>query len=131
MALFKIFRGAAGDLGAPGNPTAKTKSGFAYFTPDDGKFYIDISEGDTPIVGSSTINGANRICINAGGFMDNLILDCGTASEWTQIQMTYFDLGDSDLTDEPQDVFYDSGDSDLSDELEVILYDSGDSFYNI
>lgn len=131
MALFKIFKGPAQNLGAAGNPTELTRTGFAYFTPDDGRFYIDISDGDTPIIGSSTADGANRICINSGGFMNNLILDCGTASGWTQTTIVYFDLGDSDLTDELEVILYDSGDSDLSDELEVTLYDSGDSFYNI
>ena len=126
MALFKIFRGPSERL-----KDVKPTEGYAYFTPDDGKFYIDIKTAETSTIGNTSANGANRICINAGGFMDNLILDCGTASGWTQTTMTYFNLGDSNLTDEANALFYDSGDSDLSDELEVILYDSGDSFYNI
>lgn len=143
MALFKILRGHAKNLvgtEAQANNTEnkledlltrKTKNGWAYFTPDDGRFYIDVSEDEDPIVGSSITTGANRICINAGGFMDNLILDCGTASGWTQIQITYFDLGDSDLTDEEDAIFYDNGDSDLSDEKDVIFYDQGNSYYNV
>lgn len=128
MALFKIFKGSAQDLGAAGNPTELTRAGFAYFTPDDGRFYIDISDDDIPIVGTSTANGANRICINSGGFMNNLILDCGTASSWKQNQIIYFASGDSDLSDELNTLFFDNGDSNLSDEREVIFYDSGDSF---
>lgn len=127
MALFKIFKGPSERL-----KDVKPTEGYAYFTPDDGKFYIDIKTAETPMIGNTSANNTNRICINAGGFMDNLILDCGTASGWTtQTTIVYFNLGDSDLTDEANALFYDSGDSDLSDELEVILYDSGDSFYNI
>lgn len=128
MALFKILSGPSERL-----RDVKHTEGYAYFTPDDGKFYIDIKaekEGSV-VVGSTSANGANRICINDGGFMNNLILDCGTASGWTQTTIVYFDLGGSDLSDEANVILYDSGDSDLSDELEVILYDSGDSFYNI
>lgn len=126
MALFKIFRGPSERL-----KDVKPTEGYAYFTPDDGKFYIDIKTAETPTVGNTSANGANRICINANEFMNDLILDCGTASGWTQTTVVYFVSGDSDLTDEADALFYDSGDSDFSDELEVILYDSGDSFYNI
>ena len=60
MALFKINKGLAENL-AKNMPYAK--EGFAYFTSDDGKFYIDI-DGD----GTSTtkaIIGENRIPLNA------------------------------------------------------------------
>lgn len=59
MALFKIFKGSAANLGATGNPTEIAQEGFAYFTPDDGKFYIDIEDANEAIVGE------NRIPINA------------------------------------------------------------------
>ena len=59
MALFKINKGLASNL-AKNMPYAK--EGFAYFTKDDGKFYIDI-EGD----GTTTeaIINVNRIPLNA------------------------------------------------------------------
>ena len=129
MALFKIFKGPSERL-----KDVKPTEGYAYFTPDDGKFYIDIKTEDSAdklVINNTSANGANRICINNGGFLEGLILDCGTASGWIETIITYFECGDSDLTDELEVILYDSGDSDLSDELEVILYDSGDSFYNI
>ena len=39
MALFKILRGNSEDLKNP--EKAPLRDGFAYFTPDDGNFYID------------------------------------------------------------------------------------------
>ena len=59
MALFKINKGLASNL-AKNMPYAK--EGFAYFTKDDGKFYIDI-EGD----GTTTkaVVDVNRIPLNA------------------------------------------------------------------
>jgi hypothetical protein len=59
MALFKINKGLASNL-AKNMPYAK--EGFAYFTKDDGKFYIDI-EGD----GTTTkaVVNVNRIPLNA------------------------------------------------------------------
>lgn len=131
MALFKILRGLSENFGGE-NSTKTTKDGYAYFTPDDGKFYIDISDGQTPIVGSSAKNGANRICINDGGFMDNLVLDCGTANGWSQITITYIDFGDSNiLEDDENTIFYDGGDSNLTDEISAVFYDCGTSYYNI
>lgn len=79
MALFKILKGDSDRLGAAGNTTEKTKNGYAYFTPDDGKFYIDITDGEIPVVGASGQEGANRICINQKGnsYYDYDILECG------------------------------------------------------
>lgn len=60
MALFKVSKGLAKNL-TTNVPNAK--EGFAYFTTDDGKFYIDIA-GD----GTSTTKaeiGTNRIPLNA------------------------------------------------------------------
>lgn len=59
MALFKINKGPAANLGADGNVTSVAHEGFAYFTPDDGKFYIDIDDANEAIIGE------NRIPINA------------------------------------------------------------------
>lgn len=67
MALFKILKG-----NSEGLKSLKATEGYAYFTPNDDKFYIDISSTNTPqevIVGNNneeTVNGAivNRICIN-------------------------------------------------------------------
>lgn len=44
MALFKIFRGPANKL----SEQAIT-NGYAYFTPDDGKFYIDTEAERIPL----------------------------------------------------------------------------------
>ena len=74
MALFKIFKGSSENLGVTGG-TDKTKEGYAYFTPDDGRFYIDVDENKTPIIGGKDDNKTqNRICIN-----DYFVLDCGGA----------------------------------------------------
>lgn len=70
MALFKILKGKASNLGAKNNNTSLTKEGYAYFTPDDGKFYIDIRDGEIPVIGNyenevvKNNQLANRICIN-------------------------------------------------------------------
>ena len=78
MALFKIFKGKSTDLGKTGT-TALTQEGYAYFTPDTGKFYIDVASSNTPIVGPNTSDGSNRICINDS--MERLaVLRCGKAS---------------------------------------------------
>jgi hypothetical protein len=78
MALFKILRGSKESL-----QTVPIKDGYAYFTPEDGKFYIDVSKTDgiLPNFGVSQDKGANRICINEGLLTDDsyLIFDCGTA----------------------------------------------------
>lgn len=42
MALFKINKGLSANLSKQ-----KAKEGFAYFTPDDGKFYVDIAGDGT------------------------------------------------------------------------------------
>lgn len=63
MALFKILKGSSENLGITGE-THKTKEGYAYFTPDDGKFYIDIVDSTKVTTGHSEEDGANRICIN-------------------------------------------------------------------
>ena len=89
MALFKIFKGNSANLGAKGNITEKTKEGNAYFTEDDGKFYIDIATNDVAYVGNNKnelVDGhsVNRICINQRifNYNDFDILDCGTSEEF-------------------------------------------------
>lgn len=59
MALFKINKGLAENL-AKNMPYAK--EGFAYFTKDDGKFYIDIDGDGTT---TEAIVNVNRIPLNA------------------------------------------------------------------
>lgn len=60
MALFKVSKGLAKNL-ITNVPNAK--EGFAYFTSDDGKFYIDISGDGTPA--TKAVIGTNRIPLNA------------------------------------------------------------------
>lgn len=43
MALFKIFKGNASDLPSKDSSWG---NGYAWFTQDDGKFYIDYYAGD-------------------------------------------------------------------------------------
>lgn len=59
MALFKINKGLAENL-AKNMPYAK--EGFAYFTKDDGKFYIDIDGDGTT---TEAVVNVNRIPLNA------------------------------------------------------------------
>lgn len=84
MALFKILKGSSKGL-----KNLKATEGYAYFTPDDGKFYIDIDSTNTPqevIVGNNkeTVNGTtvNRICINQRHYTynDYDILNCGSST---------------------------------------------------
>lgn len=91
MALFKILKGKSTSL-----PSVQNTEGYAYFTPDDGKFYIDVekAETDDPIIignhigekiqqSDGSYKTPNRICINQKIFTynDYDILDCGNASE--------------------------------------------------
>ena len=100
MALFKIFKGNSENLGHTGG-TDKAREGYAYFTPDDGKFYIDIANSDEVIVGDCAKDGANRICINSSIFdNDHVLFDCGTAAGWVDPTSYVLDGGDSDLSDE-------------------------------
>lgn len=58
MALFKISKGNSSGL-----KDKKAINGFCWFTPDDGKFYIDIAgTADEPLTAKI---GENRICLNA------------------------------------------------------------------
>lgn len=85
MALFKILQGSAEGL-----KNLKATEGYAYFTPDDGKFYIDIESTDTAaevVVGETSAEGVSRICINSGksGGSSTVIIDTGMGSEATII----------------------------------------------
>lgn len=108
MALFKIFKGLSSNLGADSEAkTVATHEGYAYFTPDDGKFYIDITNDEDPVIGnyqneiSEDGRPANRICINQKifSYKDTDILDCGTAEENMggdpTIKEIIFNCGDS------------------------------------
>ena len=139
MALFKIFKGNSKNLGIAGG-TNKTREGYAYFTPDDGKFYIDIKDSDTPFIGNSTadigVHGEvpNRICINASigsGAGDFEILDCGTASG-EEIIIRFFNCGDSSSVISEDTIRIVCGDSfQLAPTETTIVYECGTSFYNV
>lgn len=60
MALFKVSKGLAKNLMTK---VPNAKEGFAYFTSDDGKFYIDISGDGTST--TKAVIGTNRIPLNA------------------------------------------------------------------
>ena len=125
MALFKILKGKSSNL-----PNIKATEGYAYFTPDDGKFYIDIATSDNVLVGSSSIDGANRICINSGNdFGDILILDCGTAIIAGNITPTvlYFNCGDSTSVVTSETIMLECGNSITEVTSNTIFYDCGDS----
>lgn len=92
MALFKILKGNSNNLAK-----VKATDGYAYFTPDDGKFYIDIEDAEIGDVvkgnnSAEMINNktANRICINP----DYKIFDCGTSDENADIanELLYPDI---------------------------------------
>lgn len=51
MSLFKILRGDSSRISPAVTPF---RDGYAYFTPDDGRFYIDAIVNNTN----------NRVCIN-------------------------------------------------------------------
>lgn len=56
MALFKILRGTSTSLSS-----VPLTDGFAYFTPDDGRFYIDAALSAAPAHYVSQNNGVYRI----------------------------------------------------------------------
>ena len=114
MALFKILRGT--DVSnSTNNPEISewVHDGYAYFTPGDGKFYIDVDPDETrskPIIGNyygeqiqqedGQLATANRICINQRlfNYNDYDILDCGTSigqNTGTDGGIIYFNCGDS------------------------------------
>lgn len=99
MALFKILKGESTRLSAQ-----KAKEGYAYFTPDDGKFYIDIAGDGTQdaIMGNKETEEVNRICINQRLFTynDYDILDCGDATSSLSLDTIIFNCGDSMIVEE-------------------------------
>lgn len=125
MALFKIFKGLSSNFGKETNETKKTKEGYAYFTPDDGKFFIDIVSDQDPVIGTSTKFGANRIWINSGN-LDELVLDCGTAFGWTANTIMLFKGGDSILKEPTKLIYF--GDANPETKYAKI-YDAGSSLY--
>jgi hypothetical protein len=60
MALFKIFKGESASLSESDQSKYATE-GYAYFTTDEGKLYIDIASD----LANPAIIGQNRICLNA------------------------------------------------------------------
>ena len=128
MALFKIFKGPSEKLKEI-SPT----EGYAYFTPDDGRFYIDIKDDLVPHTGISTQESdmINRICINSTNSINGLILDCGVAGGWyNEPPKTFvYNTGDSNDTGENLPI-YDGGDSkDNGATATVVTLYSGTSLY--
>ncbi len=87
MALFKIQRGLSQNLSL-NRPYAN--DGWAYFTTNDGKFYIDIDGDGT--ADSPAIIGTNRICLNAATadqVASNLILRINRGADEGRSQYTF------------------------------------------
>ena len=88
MALFKIFRGTSENL-----PT-KMHDGYAYFTTDDGKFYIDTSQ--KRILVNPDTSSADKIAYlkdgvmtDVGSVLDELLgssasFEIHTSEEWIE-----------------------------------------------
>lgn len=75
MALFKILRGSSANIDTTTTPF---HDGYAYFTPDDGGFYID-----------AVVNGNNeRIRINPDGDGSTAISATLTSSGWSSGRQT-------------------------------------------
>lgn len=72
MAVIKFFKGLAKNLN-----TMNAHEGYVYFTPDDGKMYIDVEDSVTPTIGNASSTG-NRVCINE--WQGVTTLDGGDAS---------------------------------------------------
>jgi len=71
MSLFKVFRGDSTDL-----ESVDFHDGYAYFTPDDGGFYIDAEVDDEE----------KRICINPKSRSIDIVINCITWNIRTQSQ---------------------------------------------
>jgi hypothetical protein len=54
MALFKVLRGSSSAL-----DSQPYVDGYAYFTPDDGRFYIDVALSEAPDYYYSKSTGTN------------------------------------------------------------------------
>lgn len=65
MALFKILRGSKDNLiNKRVDNTRYVHDGYCYFTPEDGKFYIDVATNPSNSTEEPVI-GTNRIAVNA------------------------------------------------------------------
>lgn len=64
MALFKIFKGP-GLLGDLNEKRPSTVEGYCYFTPQDGKFYIDVVNDDN-LENNPAYDPRKRVVLNAG-----------------------------------------------------------------
>lgn len=49
MALFKVLRGTAASIDKNNANKPPFVDGYAYFTPDDGRFYIDVELASDPL----------------------------------------------------------------------------------
>ena len=68
MALFKIYKGLSSDFNNSNNSVnSLTHEGYCYFTTDDGKFYIDIVDKETPRTPDDTgsLKNVTRMPINS------------------------------------------------------------------
>lgn len=89
MALFKISKGLAKNLMAN---VPYAKEGFAYFTTDDGKLYIDITGDGTS---AQAEKGINRICLNSD-YADRLKIN-SNATKAKDNQVARFNGNDGSL----------------------------------
>lgn len=78
MAVAKLFKGLSTKL-STSTTSSTTHEGYIYFTPDDGKIYIDVETGTSPTIGTNSTEG-NRICLNANELQDDLVFNCGDST---------------------------------------------------
>lgn len=97
MALFKVLRGAASVINKDNPNKPPFIDGYAYFTPDDGRFYIDVQLDSTPgyyydhgvvngkniyriEIESATMAALNNTKLDRGEAIGPLVMNAGTAS---------------------------------------------------
>lgn len=116
MALFKILRGKSTDL-----DNQPFHDGYAYFTPDDGRFYIDVQLDTVPgyYISRGTENGKNiyRIEIESKTWaeLNNTKISVGDHIDASQIN----NLQNLTLTAGTNSFIYDGQSADITVDLQA------------
>ena len=90
MALFKILKGNSTSLSS--QPLV---DGYAYFTPDDGRFYIDAAMTSAPDYYIQSSNGIYRIEIESGTFDEIINSTVSKSIGTTAGDMLYWSAADT------------------------------------